>query len=70
MAKELEKAERVCKAVGAPELWGAVVTMSDAVSAYVAELQRVRETARSVGLTDEQWSELLLGTDGVGNYVA
>lgn len=59
MAKELEKAESVCKSVGAPELWGAVVTLSDAVSTYVAELQRVREAARSVGLTDDQWASII-----------
>lgn len=56
---EVHKTQRVCQAVGASpvtgDLWASVVALGDQLTEYLAAADGVRETARSVGITDEQW---------------
>lgn len=59
--RELEAAQRICEAVGAPALWAEAVCVSDAWASYHRELDRVREAARGVGITDEQWEAIKRG---------
>ncbi|BBZ27871.1 hypothetical protein MMAD_21660 [Mycolicibacterium madagascariense] len=56
---EMSKTRRVCAAIGpgaaTGELWASLVEASDALDRYLTADAALREQARSVGITDEQW---------------
>lgn len=57
--REQAKAQRVCEAIGhtpaTTELWTSLVDMADTLSRYQELDEELHETARSVGITEEQW---------------
>jgi hypothetical protein len=60
IARELERAQRVCEALGPDspmvlELWTETVALSDAWSRHIALDRRLYREVMSVGITDEQW---------------
>ena len=57
---ELKDAQRLCSAIGpastaAGELWASAVALNDALSEYQRLDRKLRDVARVVGLTDDQW---------------
>lgn len=59
---ELRRTERVCNALGSNgELWAAAVAVNDALTEYRRLHAEVREAARSVGITNEQWKAICFG---------
>lgn len=62
---ELEKAQRICEAVGpgkaSAQLWASAVTMSDALSEIRSKEAYLKGIARSVGIPDATWLALVTG---------
>ena len=63
---ELIRAQRVCEAVGtgpvSGELWSCAVALSDMLSQYQQVDRRLKDIARSVGITIEQWQAIKHGS--------
>lgn len=59
---ELARTQRVCQAVGAPDLWAAAVALSDALTEYRTHRASVRTAAQAVGITPAQYRALEQGT--------
>lgn len=55
---ELARAQRVCQAVGAPDLWASAVALSDALTEYRTQSQSVRAAAQAVGISPAQYRAL------------
>lgn len=59
VAQELERAQRLCEAMGGDtEHWLSVVALNDALSEYYRSDLRIYRTALSIGITDEQWQSI------------
>jgi hypothetical protein len=72
IASELDKAQRICEALGAggltSDLWTEAVALSDCWTRYLELDRRLYRAAVEVGITDEQWTAIKDGTSGsVGN---
>lgn len=63
--QEMDKAQRICQAIGSDgltsELWTEVVALSDGLTRYMELDRRLYREARSVGITDEQWQAIKNG---------
>lgn len=59
---ELARAQCVCQAVGAPDLWASAVALSDALTEYRTQRASVRAAAQAVGISSAQYRALEQGT--------
>ena len=62
VAKELDRAKRVCEATQHTEHWQAAVSLNDALSAYLHSDTRIFRAAQKVGYTPQQWHAIKDGT--------
>jgi hypothetical protein len=65
IAAELDKARRICEALGTEgmpsEMWTEAVALSDCWSRYLELDRRLYRAAGEVGFTDEQWTAIKEG---------